>query len=484
MLDRRTVGAAARAAAIGVALIVGCSQAANADSRDEHRRQRDDNVAMQWNQALLQAVREVRFAPMFTARALAIVHTCMYDAWAAYDRAAIGTAWEQPLRRPRREHTRENKTIAVSYAAYRALVDLFPSRTALFDEQMARLGLPPGDTSLDPRTPVGIGNVACQSVLETRHHDGSNQLGDLNGGAPYSDYTGYAPINTPELLADPNRWQPLRNAAGVEQVFLAPQWGKVTPFALRSADQFRPPPPQLHPDEGYFTQAEDIRALSAGLGDREKMIAEYWADGPASETPPGHWNLLAQFVSRRDRHDLDEDVRMFFVLGNALLDASIAVWDCKVAFDSVRPVSAVRFVFAGQQIVAWGGPFQGPTLIPAERFTSYIPTPPFAEYSSGHSAFSAAAATVLRLFTGSQRFGADVTLPAGTSTIEPGVTPARDVTLRWRTFDDAADEAGLSRRFGGIHFEQGDLVSRTIGQQVGRAAWLKAYTLFRGDTDR
>jgi hypothetical protein len=77
-----------------------------------------------------------------------------------------------------------------------------------------------------------------------------------------------------------------------------------------------------------------------------------------------------------------------------------------------------------------------------------------------------------------------VTLPAGTSTIEPGVTPASDVTLRWRTFDDAADEAGLSRRFGGIHFEQGDLVSRTIGQQVGRAAWLKAHTLFRGDTDR
>jgi hypothetical protein len=175
---------------------------------------------------------------------------------------------------------------------------------------------------------------------------------------------------------------------------------------------------------------------------------------------------------------------MFFVLGNALLDASIAVWDCKAAFDSVRPISAVRFAFAGQQIEAWGGPFQGTKLIPAERFTSYIATPPFAEYSSGHSAFSAAAATVLRLFTGSPRFGAEVTLPAGSSTIEPGATPARDVTLRWRTFDDAADQAGLSRRFGGIHFEQGDLVSRVIGQRVGVAAWLKAHTLFRGDTDR
>ena len=74
----------------------------------------------------------------------------------------------------------------------------------------------------------------------------------------------------------------------------------------------------------------------------------YWADGPSTETPPGHWMLFAQAVSRRDRHSLDDDVKMFFALGNALLDASIAAWDCKVAFDSVRPVSAIRFLFGGQ----------------------------------------------------------------------------------------------------------------------------------------
>ena len=76
--------------------------------------------------------------------------------------------------------------------------------------------------------------------------------------------------------------------------------------------------------------------LSAGLDDRRKAIAAYWADGPNTETPPGHWNLLAQWVSRRDGHGLDEDVRMFFVLGNALLDASIAVWDAKRFYDWLR----------------------------------------------------------------------------------------------------------------------------------------------------
>jgi hypothetical protein len=220
--------------------------------------------------------------------------------------------------------------------------------------------------------------------------------------------------------------------------------------------------------------------LSAGLTDRQKMIAEYWADGPSTETPPGHWNLLAHFVSRRDRHSLDDDVKLYFILGNALLDASIAVWEAKVHYDYVRPVSAVRFVYAGRMIEAWAGQGLGTRLIPGESFRSYIATPPFAEYTSGHSAFSASAAEVLRLFTGHSSFGASVTLPAGSSVIEPGLTPKEDVTLRWRTFDEAADEAGLSRRLGGIHFRQGDLESRAMGKQIGRLAFAKATRLIEG----
>ena len=106
------------------------------------------------------------------------------------------------------------------------------------------------------------------------------------------------------------------------------------------------------------------------------MIAEYWADGPSTETPPGHWNLLAHFVSRRDRHSLDDDVKLYFILGNALLDASIAVWEAKVHYDYVRPVSAVRFLLGGRMIEAWAGPGLGTQLTPGESFRSYIATPP------------------------------------------------------------------------------------------------------------
>ncbi len=440
------------------------------------------SAAVRWNEALLQAVRNVRFAPMFTARALAVVHTCMFDAWAAYDESAVGTRLGDSLRRPPHEWTSSNKEAAVSYAAYRALVDLFPSQSPLFDAVMRDLGLDPEDHAEDPATPAGVGNLACAKVLSFRHGDGANQLGDRNNGAPYSDYTGYVPMNSADLLVDPNRWQPLLTATGSPQTFLAPHWRHVIPFALTSADQFRPRPAALYPHPGYVKQVEEIVALTANLTDREKMIAEYWSDGPMTETPAGHWNLFAQYVSRRDAHDLDADVTMFFVLNNALLDASIAVWDCKVQYDYARPVSAVRFLFAGQFIDAWAGPFLGTRSIPGERFRSYIATPPFAEYTSGHSAFSAAAATVLRLFTGSPRLNASYTFPAGSSTIEPGATPASEVTLTWRTFDEAADEAGMSRRYGGIHFRQSDLESRRMGQQIAHEVWRKAQKYITGGT--
>ena len=440
----------------------------------------EGNVVLAWNDALLQAVRNTRFAPMFTARALAIVHTSMYDAWAAYDPVAVGTQFGGSLRRPDTEHTDANKQRAISFAAYRALVDLFPTQQAvLFDPLMANLGYDPLDTSTDTTTPTGVGNVAAAAVLTFRHADGSNQRGDLHPGA-YSDYTGYVPENDPDNLNDPNRWQPLRNANGSVQTFLAPHWGRVTPFAVDSISGIRPAPPPMYPHGLYRRDANQVLHLSAQLDDVKKVIAEYWADGPGSETPPGHWNLFAHFVSGRDGHTLDQDVKMFFALGNALLDASVVVWECKRFYDYVRPVSAIRFLYAGTPVRAWGGPYHGTQLVMGENFQSYIPTPPFAEYVSGHSAFSAASAEILKSFTASDTLGAVATVLAGSSRIEPGAVPATDITLSWETFSAAADEAGISRRYGGIHFEHGDLQARALGREIGAAVWARAQAFFTG----
>lgn len=453
-----------------------------------------ENVALQWNDAALEAIRMTHPGPPMVARMLAVLNTCAFDSWAAFDAQARGTRYGRQLKAPQNLRTDAAKREAVAYGAYRAALDLFPQpeQQAYFRALLGEQGYNPDYALRNVTTAAGIGNKACQAVLEFRHRDKSNQRGEMNGGAPYSDWTGYQPVNTPDQINDPNRWQPLRIADGhggtVVQKFIAPHWGRVTPFALRdwNKDVIKPVRrlvkdttghvgPVKVDDPAYKEQADQVIAYSASLVDTQKVIAEFWADGPASELPPGHWNLFAQEVSARDTHTLDADVKMLFAVSNTVFDTSIAIWGAKVLFDSVRPVTAIHYLYNGQSIHAWAGPGQGTQTISGENWQPYqastVVTPPFSEYPSGHSAFSSAGAEILKRFTGSDVFGGGVTLPAGNSRVEPGQVPAFDLSLSWATFSDAADEAGISRRYGGIHFVDGDLDSRLMGHRVAALDW-------------
>jgi hypothetical protein len=187
-----TVIGVALALALGLVVTVGRSQPARAAS--------GDSVVLAWNQQVLNAIVATRTGPTIAARALAVVQTAIYDAWAAYDPVAVDTRQRlrinPDLRQPGTERTLDNKTKAVSFAAHAALVDLFPAEAQrdAFATQMGDLGyaIDGSDTS----TAAMVGAAAAQAVLDYRHHDGANQLGDRNGGAPYSDYTGYQPVNT------------------------------------------------------------------------------------------------------------------------------------------------------------------------------------------------------------------------------------------------------------------------------------------------
>ncbi|SJM96141.1 vanadium-dependent haloperoxidase [Crenothrix polyspora] len=437
-----------------------------------------NTVVTQWNDVALQAIRNTHPGPPIVARALAITHTCMYDAWTAFDNKAFGTRFGKILRLPKRQHTKANKDIAISYAAYRCLSDLFPSERAHFNVLMNRLGYKAGNKTTNLATPAGIGNVTAKAVLDFRHYDGANQLGDLNPGA-YSDYTHYKPANSPLSVKNPNHWQPLQMGVS-PQKFITPQWGKVLPYALTSGGQFRKkllkPPDYYKEYNQYKLQAQQILDYSAHLTDEKKVIAEYWADGPKSELPPGHWTLFATYVSERDHHTVDEDIKMFFAISNTLFDVSIACWDAKRYFDYVRPITAIRLLYAGHTIKSWQGLIDGRQWRPYQAKT--VITPPFPEYISGHSAFSAAAAETLHLFTRNDNFGYSVTVPAGSSKVEPGIVPAEDTVLYWATFSDAAAEAGVSRRYGGIHFIKGDLEGRKLGRAIATIAWKKTQKLF------
>ncbi|MBB1077044.1 vanadium-dependent haloperoxidase [Rhodoferax sp. 4810] len=477
------------------------------------------NLLIDWNNLTLDAIRAIgklpftsadreRGGPPQVARSLSVIYTTVYDAWAAYDDVAKTVHTATP-RRPLAQRTPANRRKTVSQAAYRALVDQFPPAifpepfrseyAAKLNNKLLSEGITPGDSNTSSNNPVGVANLAANAVLAFRHADNANQAG------LYADTTGYAPVNPPltvaltsppEATPFPGRWQALTYLNADHEAktprFIAPHWGQVKPFALTSGSQFRPTTPPQHPlAQGFLDQARYVVEVQANLTSAQKVVAEYWADGPKSELPPGHWTEFAAFVAERQPMaglprsgslGLDDTVRLYFALANAIFDASISTWDAKRHFDYVRPVSAIRHLFRGKLINGWAGPGKGTQKILGESWkpfqTATFPTPPFSEFTSGHSGFSMAAATVLRQFTGSDQFGFFYAQnePLKADPFEP----VTDVVLSWPTFTSAAREAGESRLYGGIHFYEGNVVGLDIGEKVGAAAFTKAQKLWTG----
>lgn len=498
---------------------------------------RQSAVAL-WNEAMLEAIRAGGAKPTATTYQLFNTSTAIFDAWAAYDDDAFGL--RSNIERPGEEQTDANKIEAVSYAAYRMLTTFFPTEVERFDALMEEFGLDPANTSTDITTAAGVGNAAAQAVLASLPTDGSN----FENG--FESTVSYEPVNSADPDApnapggdtfDPNAWQPLRVPNGTavdengipvatddqatydDQIALTPHWGSVRPFALSSGDEFRPPAPPRLGDErdyvdglgnvttanqAYIDQFTEVLEVSAGLTDEQKVIAEFWADGPRTESPPGHWNQIAQDLAKRDEHTIDEDAQMFFALNAALYDAGIATWEAKYFYDFVRPQSAIRDLFFDQEVEAWAGPNQGTQTILGQDWQPYqnvtFVTPPFPEYVSGHSTFSNAAANVLADFTGTDAFYDGVTESNydlnGDGEIDLlGEFVALDlafedydgepIVLQWDTLSAAADEAGVSRIFGGIHIQDGNLNGLAVGESVADKSFARATAHFtRGGDDR
>ena len=472
-----------------------------------------DDAVLKWDQQLLTAIAAYPKAtgPTVASRALGELHTAIYDAWAAYDPAAKVTQNAGPSQQTT-PNTDANKTQAISYAAYRTLNDLFPpgqfpcvpascptDGTATYltpDHLLSSQGFDPGNTTTasptdKAATPAAVGNLAAQAEINFRHNDGSNQL---NGYADTCQPTCYQPVNTWNQLNDRWRWQPLCvplpppgatscDSPSAVQKATTPQWGKVTPFAAAPSTYYEPGPPK-NPDRTYST-ADIAQALAdtSNLTDLQKVTAEFWADGPGTAFPPGHMALFAQALSRKNHFSLDTDVKMFFALGNAEMDAGIAAWYQKYKYDFVRPITAIREQYKNQYINSWLGPNKGYGMVLGQNWMPYqalnVVTPAFPEYVSGHSTFTAAGATMLAAFTGSDTCGLTVTVPADSSKFESN-TPAQTITLSWATFSAANNDAGMSRRYGGIHFKSGDYDGRGLGRQVAQFDWGTAQNYIKG----
>lgn len=428
--------------------------------------------------------------PTVLSRTLAIWATAMYDAWANYDDKAVGTRFGAKYRQPKAARTIANKETAISYASYVSLSFVYPGSKEWLTQKMRDLGYDPSVVSFDSNTPEGIGNLVAQAVIEYRKNDGANQLGNEIGGAgmPYSDYTYYRSVNTSEVIIDPDRWQPitftLNDGKKITPGFLTPHWYRVKPFLLASSAQFRPePPPTTKSDNArLLKETQQVLDYNKGLSNEQKAIVEFMRDGPKSTGQSGHWLRFAQDVSRRDKHNIDQDVKLYFAVANVAFDAFISCWETKRFYDSSRPWTLVRHYFKGQQVVGWAGAGGGTKTMPAEEWRPYSPesfiTPPFPGYTSGHATVSGAAAKTIELFTGTDKF--DFSERRRHCELTEN-NPGEMMTIDLPTWSKTAEMAALSRALGGYHIPVDNDVGLSVGREIAQWSWPKYQAYFNGE---
>jgi len=319
-------------------------------------------------------------------------------------------------------------------------------------------------------------------VIGFFEHDGFNSLGDEGGviynRVPYSDYTGYEPKNTPFDLQDPDRWQPLLDKDPFyqlkHQAFITVGAGNYKTFAtdVRDVDVSAPRETLARDRRKYERKTRDIIKASEDLTDFQKMSAEFWDNKFSS------FGTIARFIAG---DDLDHFVGTETLLNLALVDGIAAMWYYKRQFDTVRPTTAVHYLKGNDNIRAWGGPFQGTVNMRGREWKSYLRTDAHPEYPSGTTCLCTIFAQSMRLWSGTNNLNFTIVRPARSSVIEPGLTPANDVVLTYPTYTHMAEECGISRFWGGVHFTEAiDEASRECGV-VGTKAFNRFKRYLDGD---
>lgn len=425
-------------------------------------------------------------SPVIDDRAM-LIEVPWFDALAPYDPTAVGI-YSNLGRRPSDERTTRNKNIAVIYSAFTSLNAVFPQYKSRWLAMMQSAGLDPNNTTEDPTTPSGIGILAAKSALAARKNDGSNREGDEGGRnynrQPYADYTGYKPVNSAYELRDPSRWQPntfsTNNVFKVQQ-FALPQYGRVKPFTYDSPTQFRISPPtnsDYHNYQAYKRQADEVLEASANLNDRQKMTAEFFNDGVLA------FGVAGRAVVAGGHYDTEQTVRYVAALDVGFADVTIATWYLKRKYDSVRPFSAIRYLYGKKKITAWGGPDKGTVSdITGDEWRSYldawapsalapnITAPDHPEYPSDSTALCLAFTQQVRRFTGTDAVDISVPVAKGSSLVEPGVTPSSDLTLHWSSWTDFAKDCGMSNLWGGEDFSSSIEAASQYAPKIGDLAY-------------
>lgn len=372
------------------------------------------DVVSDWNEQLLAVVQIEKANALAQSRAAAMVHTALFEAVNAIERRYM--PYGQPVAAP----PGASAEAAAASAAHRALAALYPNQRSRLDAALERSLA--SIASPGRQEGSAVGERAAEAVLALRRDDGAEA--QVSYDAP----------------AGAGAWVPV---AGVPA--LAPHWGSVTPWALRSGSQFRPEPPPRIDSEAFrrdYLEVKDIGGkTSATRTPEQTQLARFWtASGVVL------WGPVTAQLAQAAGLDLAAGSRLFALQAMAAADALVACWDAKYTYRRFRPVAAIRTGAGRSELPA------DATWEPA------IPTPPFPAYVSGHACYAGAAQAVLEA-----QFGAGEVPPLRmTSPAVPGLQREH------RRIRDIVAECAEARVWGGIHWRTDQVAGEELGRKVAR----------------
>jgi len=384
-----------------------------------------DNAVLYWNEQALNATRLARNPPPIASSFYAAYHVAIFDAvngiththrsWINQDPAPAGADMDAAI---------ASASFAMLNAQWGQAANPRNFQVA-YDQALAGIPDGPGKTS-----GIAWGKQVAGLVLAERAKSGMA-----------------TPIPGQYSSTEPGKWR--ETPPGFRPPVL-PHWAKVTPFVMTSPSQFRAPPPPAVDSQQQADELMQIARIGARDGaertEYETLSAPFWADDLGTATPPGHWNVIAQDLTRRNQLSTPDTARLFALLNMACADAGISCWDTKFFYRTWRPETAIREL----------DPKLNAHMTPKPDFIPLMMTPAFPSYTSGHSTFSGAAERILQRYFGTDDIEFTV--------ISEGLPGA---VRTFKSLSACQKEIGMSRLFGGIHVMVDNLEGSNAGHKIG-----------------
>eukprot|EP01024_Parvocaulis_polyphysoides_P060369 TRINITY_DN6579_c0_g1_i2.p1 TRINITY_DN6579_c0_g1~~TRINITY_DN6579_c0_g1_i2.p1 ORF type:complete len:567 (+),score=37.83 TRINITY_DN6579_c0_g1_i2:99-1703(+) len=436
------------------------------------------------------------------------VHRHYFYLWATcYEVLACINGWQSYFGEdtcpgpPGREFTPIELTIAIAYAQNQRAASKFYYYTEPYDELFQKYSYDPDDNSTDISTPAGFGNVIGKKIYEYYVHDGYNEDGTITrmvNPMPFDDFSGYAPVNSPEELVYPLRWQPLKESDGRGFFYFQQHVAPFIPFVkLHAVTQeemmgmkvewpyaTERDSKELKEEDvvNIRNQAQELFDISANLTEVQKLLT-YFFDSKTRSLGFLIFNSLSLVYTPEQ---LKNDSLIFWGQQGyitALHDSTVVVWKEKLRHDAVRPTSIIEYLLDNEQVTAWGGENNDmATQMKAKEFVSYLRTMPHSEYPSGSACVCEASIGFAREFTGVDVFDKPysiVFLPGGPN-VAPTMQLSKTTVVFVRSHSELSRLCAESRLWGGFHFrpaiEAGADLCKGIGKLVNDRLYAKIHS--------